>query len=103
MKVFVKVTNNSIFTRDGLNLIMDYTISLKDSLCGFKFEFTHLNGKHYSINNNSGNITPPEYKKNISKMGLTREGHTGNLIVWFRVKFPDSLDIEQIEKLKSIL
>lgn len=103
IKIFVKMTNNTEFTRNGMDLILNRNISLKDSLCGFNFEFTYLNGKHYSIHNSSGNITPPEYKKLISHMGLTREGHTGNLIVWFHVQFPKSLNTEQISSLQGIL
>ena len=36
-------------------------------------------------------------------MGLTREGHTGNLIVIFHVEFPEKLTIEQIKKINEIL
>jgi DnaJ-class molecular chaperone len=36
-------------------------------------------------------------------MGLTREGHTGNLIITFEILFPETLSIEKINKLKEIL
>jgi DnaJ-class molecular chaperone len=36
-------------------------------------------------------------------MGLTRDGHTGNLVITFDVVFPETLDLETITKLKEIL
>jgi DnaJ-class molecular chaperone len=36
-------------------------------------------------------------------MGLTREGHTGNLIVLFHIEFPEKLTNEQIKKLSDVL
>lgn len=103
VKVFVKIENNSSFIRNGLDLILEHTISLKESLCGFTYELKHLNGRVYSINNKSGNIVIPEFKKVISNMGLKRENHVGNLILHFHVEFPPSLTPEQIEKLSKIL
>ena len=103
VKLFVKVINNSEIKRSGLDLIIEKRISLKDALCGFSFEIKHLNGKSYTLNNNPGNIIPPEYKKIIPNMGLSREAHKGNLIISFHVEFPEKLSNEQIEKLSVIL
>lgn len=103
VKVFVKIENNSSFIRNGLDLILEHTISLKESLCGFTYELKHLNGRVYTINNKSGNIVIPEFKKVISNMGLTRENHVGNLILHFHVEFPPALTPVQIEKLSEIL
>jgi DnaJ-class molecular chaperone len=44
-----------------------------------------------------------EYQKIIIGMGLMRENTKGNLIIHFKVKYPDVLSIEQIDKLKEIL
>jgi DnaJ-class molecular chaperone len=62
-----------------------------------------LNGKSYTLNNNKGNIIPPEYKKVYPNMGLTREGHKGNMIIHFHVEFPEKLSEEQIAKLEAAL
>ena len=96
VKIFVKINNESQFKRSGLDLILDKTISLKESLCGFSFELKYLNGKSYTLNNNKGNIIPPEYKKVYQGMGLTRGEHKGNMIIHFHVIFPESLTQEQI-------
>lgn len=103
IKLFIKIDNSTDFKRSGLDLIYEKTISLKESLCGFNFELKYINGKTYTINNNSGNIITPNYNKIIPNMGLTRESYTGNLIINFKVVFPESLTIEKIEELKQVL
>jgi DnaJ-class molecular chaperone len=103
VKIFIAVNNDSCFTRRGLDLIMEKDISLKESLCGFSFDLKYINGKTYTINNLPGNIIPPEYQKVIPNMGLTRDGHTGHLIIHFHTKFPETLSIENIEALSKIL
>jgi DnaJ-class molecular chaperone len=103
VKVFVKITNDTVFKRSGLDLILEKNISLKDSLCGFSFEIKYLNGKSYTLNNNKGNIIPPEYKKIYQGMGLTRGEHKGNMIIHFHIDFPEKLNDEQIQKLSQIL
>ena len=103
VKIFVKIENETEFTRRGLDLILDKNILLKDSLCGFSFDLKYVNGKNYTINNHAGNIIPPEYQKVIPNMGLTREQHVGNLIIHFHVEFPTSISLDKIEVLKGIL
>ena len=103
IKIFVKIKNETPFKRVGLDLILNKTISLKDSLCGFTFELDYINGKSYTLNNNKGNIIPPEYKKIYPAMGLTRGEHKGNMIIHFHVQFPEKLSEEQIIKLSEAL
>jgi DnaJ-class molecular chaperone len=103
VKIFIKITNNTEIKRQGLDLIYEKNISLKEALCGFTFEIKFINGKIYTLNNNSGNIITPEYRKIVPNMGLTREGHTGNLIVIFHIEFPEKLTNEQINNLSEIL
>jgi DnaJ family protein A protein 2 len=103
VKVFIKIINNSEFERNGLDLLIKRKISLKDALCGFKFELNYINGKSYTLNNNSGNIITPNYKKVIPNLGLTRDEHVGNLIIQFEVEFPKNLAEESINKLCEIL
>jgi len=103
VKIFVKITNDTSFKRCGLDLILEKNISLKESLCGFTFEINYINGKSYTLNNNKGNIIPPEYKKLYTGMGLTRGDHKGNMIIHFHVQFPERLSEEQIAKLSEAL
>lgn len=103
IKLFIKVENKTPFERHGLDLLFNKTITLKEALCGFSFELPYLNNKTFTINNTGGNVIPPEYKKNIPKLGLTREDRTGNLIILFHVEFPEKLSLEKIEQLSQIL
>ena len=103
VKIFVKIKNDSAFKRSGLDLVLEKNISLKESLCGFTFEINYINGKSYTLNNNKGNIIPPEYKKIYPGMGLTRAEHKGNMIIHFHVDFPEKLSEEQITKLSEAL
>jgi DnaJ family protein B protein 4 len=79
------------------------TITLKESLTGFKFDIKHINGKTYTINNDSGNIIPANYIKEIDNLGMSREEITGKLIIEFDIIFPETLTKDQIDKLKEIL
>jgi DnaJ family protein A protein 2 len=103
VKLFIQINNTSSLKRNGLDLIFEKKITLKESLCGFSFELKYINGKSYTINNNSGNIITPGYKKIIPNMGLTRDNHTGNLMIIFEVEFPTKIKPENLLKLKEIL
>lgn len=103
VKVFIKIANNTEFIRNGLDLILNKTISLKDALCGFSFDMRYIDDRIYKINNGNGNIITHNYKKIIPKMGIKRDEHVGNLIIDFSVVFPEKLTDEQIEGLAKIL
>jgi len=103
IKVFIKIENETELQREGLDLVYNKTISLKESLCGFSFELKYINEKVYTIHNQAGNIIPPEFKKIIPNMGLSRENHTGNLVIHFHIDFPLTLEKEKIDSLRNIL
>jgi DnaJ family protein A protein 2 len=103
LKIFVKIENDSMFTRAGLDLVLEKNITLKDALCGFSFEITYINGKSYTLNNNPGNIIPPGFRKMIPNMGLEREQHKGNMVIVFNVEFPEKLTEEQMKKIREVL
>ena len=103
IKVHVKIENNTEFTRNGIDLILHKHITLKESLCGFYFEFTHITGKVFKIHNKIGNIISPEFKKKINKLGMTRDNHVGNLIIFFHVKYPEEIDVEKLKQIEAIL
>lgn len=103
IKIFIKIKNDSGFVRRGLDLYYQKEISLKESLCGFTFEMKYFNNKTFKINNSAGTVIEPHYKKVIPNMGLDRNGHKGNLIIEFTIKFPESITKEQCEQLDKIL
>jgi DnaJ family protein A protein 2 len=76
---------------------------LKDALCGCNFEIVHLNGKTLAITNVS-NVTViyPGFRRTVPQMGMRRDAVVGNLVIEFDVEFPNSLNPEQIERLKTV-
>jgi DnaJ-class molecular chaperone len=103
IKVFIKIQNDTDFVRNGLDLILNKTISLKDALCGFVFDMNFLDGRVFKLNNNVGNIISNNYNKVIQGLGMKREDHVGNLLINFTVTFPEQLSAEQVIALQKIL
>ena len=103
VKLYIKIRNNTGLKRNGLDLIFEKKITLKEALCGFSFDLKYINGKTYTINNNSGNIIIPGYKKVIPNMGLKRDDHIGHLIILFEVEFPNKLTAETMQVLREVL
>lgn len=95
VKVFVKIIQepNCMFVRRGLDLYYMKTLTLKEALVGFKFDFDHFNGQNYVINNEKTIITP-SFKKVIEGMGMKRDESVGNLIIEFMIDFPKELSSE---------
>jgi DnaJ-class molecular chaperone len=104
LKLMFKIINNTIFKRNGLDLIYTKHISLKDALCGFSFEINHLNGKILNMNNlTNKTVIKPDYKKVVPGLGFIQNETIGSLIVELIVDFPDALSETQISALKNIL
>ena len=103
VKIFIKVLNDTVFKRNGLNLIFEKEISLKEALCGFSFELDHLSGKKYRINNGNGTVIGTNYQKVVPGLGLKRNGHSGNLVIIFNIKFPEKISLQQVDALNKIL
>lgn len=104
IKITVQLQNTSVFKRNGLDLIYKKVISLKEALCGFSFEISHLNGKTMSLNNKTHkSIVKPNYRKVVPNLGMVRDGTYGSLIIEFDVEFPDSLTAEQITVIEQLL
>lgn len=103
VRITIHVESCVDFERSGLDLIFKKRITLKEAICGFHFELKHINGKTYTLNNGSGNIVSPNYRKIIPNMGFQRENHKGSLIIQFEVEFPAALSVETIDKIREIL
>lgn len=104
LNIIVDVTNNTMFERRNMDLFIKKELSLKEALCGFNFDFVHLSGKKYSINNDENKLViVPGYTRVIPQLGMKTNSQTGNLIVEFQVKFPDKLSEEQIKQIQNIL
>ncbi len=102
VKVFITIKNDTIIQRDGLNLLLNKTITLKEALCGFSFDLKFITGKVYKINNET-DIIQPNYRKIIKNMGMKRNNKTGDFIIVFNIQFPTKLSKDKTDKLKKIL
>jgi DnaJ-class molecular chaperone len=103
VKVIVSIENNTYFKREGLNLLLEKEITLKEALCGFDFIINHISGKQLRFNSEIGNIMKDGLMKNIPNFGMERDDFKGNLILKFKVVYPDKLTSDQVDKLKEIL
>lgn len=102
IKVFIKISPNNFFIRNGMDLIFKKEISLKESLCGVNFEFIHLNQKKYLIKNEGETVIKNNEIKKIKNLGMKRDNYIGNLIIEFIINMPDSITSNQKNKLKEI-
>jgi hypothetical protein len=103
VKVTFIVEEHALFKRNGLDILVEKNITLKEGLCGFVFDIEHINGKKFSFNSSSGNIIRDGLIKTIPRLGLQRGNEYGNLNVVFRVTYPDNLNEEQIKILANTL
>ena len=104
VKIGLDIVNDTAFERVGLDLLYAKEVTLKEALCGFAMEITHLNGKLLRLTNHAHTtIIHPRQKKVIPGMGMTRDGTTGNLIIEFDVRFPEQLTEDQVHHLTAIL
>ena len=103
IKVFIKIKSHDIFERRGIDLIFKKDISLKESLCGFKFNIQYFNNRGFTIDNNNGKIIKPNTQKVVQGMGLTRDNMKGNLVIIFNIIYPDSITDVQRKAIRDIL
>lgn len=103
IEIKINITNNTVFERHGIDLIYKKTITLKESFCGFSFDLPYIDGREFKINNETGNVIPPDFRKIIADLGMQRDNEKGNLIIIFDVTYPKQLSSKQIEQLREIL
>ena len=102
VKVIININETFNFSRSGLDLYYHKNISLKQALCGFKFNIEFLNNENIVINNEKGNIIHPMTTKIIKNFGMERDNMKGNLIIIFDISYPDYIDKNSANKLEKI-
>jgi curved DNA-binding protein len=103
LKIRISIKKDPLYTRNGLDILMNQHITLKDALCGTKIEVCHINNRKFCINTKPGMVIKHDLKKEVPRMGMVRGEHVGSLILIFKVDFPDKIDVEDVDKLKEIL
>jgi DnaJ family protein A protein 2 len=85
VNVIISVTKHSVFTRQGLDLYTEKTISLVEALCGYRFMIQHVSGDQIQVESDS--IRPPGSIQKIDGRGITSKGA---LYITYHVKFPST-------------
>ncbi|KAF4730405.1 DnaJ- protein scj1 [Perkinsus olseni] len=91
--------------RDGQDLHMEYVISLRESLLGFTKTVEHLDG-HEIVLDRTGKVTKSGLVVRYPGEGMPLKdvpSEAGDLVVKFRVEFPEKLTEEQIKGLEGVL
>jgi DnaJ family protein A protein 2 len=87
-----------------VDLILEKEISLKESLCGLEFTIKHINNKSFHLQHKDGTIIKHNTTKTIPNLGMINKNkHCGNLIIVFKIIYPDKLTREQIDTLSTVL
>ena len=95
---------HDVFRREKNDLLIGLDITLLDSLVGFKFEFSHLDGKKFIIE--SEQIIKQDDIKVVRNKGMpyNSSGEVfGDLIFKFNIVYPNKIDSKMFDKLKDIL
>jgi len=106
----LKTLKHEVFTRQGADLGMTTTLSLREALCGYELKIRHVNG-HVLV------VTPPKDKHEIVQPGSLKCVYTygmpqrytphvkGHLYIVMDVKLPlsHSLSNKNIQQLKNTL
>ena len=98
VKIIIKIKDDIIFRRNGLDLIYEKNVKLKEALTGFSFNIKHLSGKIYEIKSCDFNK-----KKKIKNMGFKRGDDIGDLVINFNIIIPTNLTKYQKEEINKIL
>jgi len=102
--VFVNCKNEEgIFRREGNNLIMKKSISLLEALTNTIFYFKHLDDRVIRIKHNE--IIKPNQKMLVKDEGMPNinGGNNGDLLIYFDITFPDTLEQDRSKYLVKIL
>ncbi len=97
--ILIVEKEHPIYKRQGSDLYITLTISLKESLLGFDREIIHLNGTEIELD--CKNIIHPYMEKRIQDSGFDDNGSF--LIIKFHIEFPKELTDDVKKQLGEIL
>ena len=102
--VVIKIEDNNLFKREGLDLIYEKDITFKESVIGKEILIPHFE-KEFKINTQTFGIINPNKRYVIYNKGIKNDnGNQGNLYIKFSVKYDEKiLNEEQIKALAEIL
>lgn len=101
--VTLRTQGHPRFRREGNDLHMDLTISLREALLGYSTSISHMDGHRVQITQDG--ITPPEYVKKIVGEGMPQHefaSQKGDLYVKFHINFPRGLTTKQQDAIREL-
>lgn len=90
--VVLRMKPHACFHRKEDDLVYEKRLTIGEALCGFAFQLEHLSGETLILR--SDDVTKPDSLRRIVGRGMPHYGggsQTGDLVVIFRVDFPESL------------
>jgi len=103
LKIHIHVKPHEVFERKGLHLVCQHTLEFKESICGFDFILTLLDGSTLKLKSSPGHIIQNMDEKVIKGKGIHREGGEGDLLIKFKVLPPKVLSEEQVALFSNLL
>jgi DnaJ-class molecular chaperone len=103
LKIHIHVKPHEVFERKGLHLFCQRTLEFKESICGFDFTLTLLDGSTIKLKSSPGHIIQNMDEKVIKGKGIHRDGGEGDLLIKFRVLPPKVLTEEQVSLFSNLL
>ena len=86
---------HKLYQREGNDLIVTKEITLREALCGLRFEYQHINGRFMMVTVPS--VIKPETEQRYHGLGMPiskSEGDYGDLVFRFHIRFPTSISAE---------
>jgi DnaJ family protein A protein 2 len=100
----VQMAQHDHFQRRGADLIVKHTLTLTESLCGFRFAIKHVDGTDLVLETSA--LTKQGDARMVNGAGMPRRDNPalkGDLYVIFSVEYPESLSRAQQTALETIL
>lgn len=102
--IILKEQPHTTYKRDGDNLYLNTTISLRDALLGFKKKIGRLDNESSFTLSRRDTVTQPSFVQVVPGEGMKKiDGSTGDLFVTYQVILPARLSSVQKENLSKIL
>ncbi|KAJ6226853.1 DNAj-like-2 [Anaeramoeba flamelloides] len=87
----IKEKPHELFKRKGADLIMNYTLSLYEALCGYQILIHHLDKRDVIVNAPNDDVVKPGDVRGLRDLGMPVKGRPfqyGRLFILFEVEFP---------------
>ncbi|CAD5209174.1 unnamed protein product [Bursaphelenchus okinawaensis] len=98
--------NHPVYTRDGDNLLLSMQLNITESLCGTQRKMKTLDGRQIMFTTLPGEVINHGDTRSVHGEGMPRHKHpgeNGDLIISFKVEFPDQISEKNLAKLYALL